>query len=56
MVLYTRAEQEQIAHAGNAAFGLDLEHQNIAGVAEGMALEPRRLRATAPAAWWCGWR
>ena len=40
----TRPEQEQIAHAGDAAFGLDIDHQKVAGVAEGMALEPRRLR------------
>jgi len=28
----------------DAAFGLDIDHQKVAGVAEGMALEPRRLR------------
>ena len=38
-----RPEQKQITHAGDAAFGLDVDHQEIAGVAEGMALEPRRL-------------
>ena len=38
-----RPEREQVAHADDAALGLDLEHQQIARVAEGVALEPRRL-------------
>src|SRR5580704_13989609 len=37
-------EQEQIAHAGDATFCLDIDHQEVAGVAESVALEPRRLR------------
>ena len=44
MRAHAEPEQQQIAHADNAAAGLDLEHQNIAGVAEGVALQPWRLR------------
>ena len=46
--LDARAEQEQITHAGDAALGLDVEHQKIAAGAEGMAFEPRRLRPRHP--------
>ena len=42
--LQARPEREQVAHADDAALGLDLEHQEIARVAEGVALEPRRVR------------
>src|SRR5262249_58229721 len=38
--LYAGAEQEQIAHAGDAARRLDLADQDVALRAQGIALEP----------------
>ena len=42
--LDAQPEQEQITHADDAALGLDIDDQNVAGIAESVALEPRRLR------------
>src|SRR5262249_15716663 len=39
----SRPEREQISHAGDAALGLHVEHEEIACIAEGVAPEPRRL-------------
>jgi hypothetical protein len=44
----SRPKREQITHADDAAFGLHVENKEIAGVAEGMALEPGRLRPRYP--------
>jgi hypothetical protein len=39
-----RPEHEEISHADDSARGFDVHHEDVAGVAEGMALEPRGLR------------
>src|ERR1700730_16059924 len=40
----SRPEREQIAHSDDASLGLRVENKDSGGSAEGMALEPRRLR------------